>query len=81
MPAQRGSAKNAAGGWYSVLAYTSEPPPTPAADSTTMSLSSVIRCMPRRPSRGAQRKSRRSQDVFGSVSGVNRRPASSTPTR
>ena len=40
-----------------------------------------MRCSPVQPSFGAQMKLRRRQEVFGSVCGVNRRPASSTPTR
>src|SRR4051812_25917567 len=81
MCAHWGSAKNGGGGVYSVLAYTKDPPPTPAADSTTTSLSSVMRWMPLSPRAGAHRNDRRSQDVLGNVSFVKRRPASRTPTR
>ena len=40
-----------------------------------------MRWMPRIPRRGNQKKLRTSQLVSGSVSGVYRRPASTTPTR
>jgi hypothetical protein len=45
------------------------------------SLSGVIFWMPIQPSRGAQKNLRRSQLVLGSVSSVNRCPASITATR
>jgi hypothetical protein len=78
-----------------VLAYTSEPPPTPAPESTSTRPSNVSFWIPWQPSQGSHRYRRRSLlvrgkgdgDASGAFSpgppggGVYRRPASTTVTR
>ena len=64
MPAHCGLTKNSGLARYSVLAYTTLPPPTAAPLAMNTSLNGVSLKIPRRPIVGAHRKRFRSQVVF-----------------
>ncbi len=64
-----------------MLAYTSDPPPTPAPESTNTSDRKDSRRMPKHPSAGIQMALRTLQLVFGKSFASQRGPRSSTATR